>query len=110
MARCTAVSWCRALLFAFLVREEERYIATIREADKKFGVSGTDEKGEWIRARHVFRPLKCPPLLPRGWGIFRGSVTPAGVVLVASKPAGRRMIRWSHRPREPRAHAYIRAL
>lgn len=32
---------------------QERYLATIREADDKFGISGTDEKGEWIRARQV---------------------------------------------------------
>lgn len=32
---------------------QERYIATIREADKKFGISGTDEKGDWIRARQA---------------------------------------------------------
>lgn len=32
---------------------QERYLANIREADKKFGISGTDEKGEWIRARQA---------------------------------------------------------
>lgn len=32
---------------------QERYLATIREADDKFGISGTDEKGEWIRARQA---------------------------------------------------------
>ena len=32
---------------------QERYLATIREADEKFGISGTDEKGEWIRARQA---------------------------------------------------------
>ncbi len=32
---------------------QERYLATIREADDKFGISGTDEKGDWIRARQA---------------------------------------------------------
>lgn len=32
---------------------QERFVATIREADDKFGISGTDGKGEWIRARQA---------------------------------------------------------
>lgn len=32
---------------------QERYRAMIREADDKFGISGTDEKGDWIRSRQA---------------------------------------------------------
>ncbi len=32
---------------------QKRYLAIIREADEKFGISGTDESGEWIRARNA---------------------------------------------------------
>lgn len=32
---------------------QERYLAIIREADEKFGISGTDESVEWIRARQA---------------------------------------------------------
>jgi hypothetical protein len=70
---------------------QERYLATIRE-DEKFGISGTDEKGEWIRARQaenytqIEKDLGAPftewePLaMTESWGqrceaIWRGWVT-----------------------------------
>ena len=32
---------------------QERYLAIIREADEKFGIAGTDESVDWIRARQA---------------------------------------------------------
>lgn len=32
---------------------QKRYLAIIHEADEKFGVAGTDESGDWIRARNA---------------------------------------------------------
>ena len=32
---------------------QKRYLAIIRESDEKFGISGTDESIDWIRARQV---------------------------------------------------------
>lgn len=37
----------------FYCEGQDRYIAIIRDADDKFGISGTDEKNDWMRERQA---------------------------------------------------------